>query len=142
VDTARCSSCTVYWWKVLRNLESAKGVLVVPPDQSRMHSLAGDLTRYACEYYGDQLKAVMPALGTHAAMQPEQIARMFGAMPIQLFRAHNSAGATPISTTMRRQTWRGKLNLTASLLSWMVFMLLVHSMYGSPSFLYQIFLGP
>ena len=64
-------------------------VLVVPPDQSRIHSRAGDLTRYAWEYYGDQLHAVLPALGTHAHMRPEQIERMFGAMPQELFRVHN-----------------------------------------------------
>jgi nickel-dependent lactate racemase len=64
-------------------------VLVVPPDQSRAHSRAGDLTRYAWEYYGDQLQAVLPALGTHTAMQPKQITRMFGAMPIDLFRVHS-----------------------------------------------------
>src|ERR1700693_32758 len=64
-------------------------VLIVPPDQSRVHSRAGDLTRYAWEYFGDHLQAVLPALGTHAAMQPEQIARMFGAMPQELFRLHN-----------------------------------------------------
>ncbi|MGB6403318.1 MAG: lactate racemase domain-containing protein [Candidatus Sulfotelmatobacter sp.] len=64
-------------------------VLVVPPDQSRIHSRSGDLTRYAWEYYGDRLQAVLPALGTHAAMQPDQITRMFGAMPQALFRVHN-----------------------------------------------------
>jgi hypothetical protein len=64
-------------------------VLAVPPDQSRLHSRAGELTRYAWEYYGDRMQAVLPALGTHTAMQPEQIARMFGAMPQQLFRVHN-----------------------------------------------------
>jgi nickel-dependent lactate racemase len=61
----------------------------VPPDQSRIHSRSGDLTRYAWEYFGDRLQAVLPALGTHAAMQPDQIARMFGAMPPALFRVHN-----------------------------------------------------
>jgi hypothetical protein len=61
----------------------------VPPDQSRIHSRSGDLTRYAWEYFGDRLQAVLPALGTHAAMQPNQIARMFGAMPPALFRVHN-----------------------------------------------------
>ena len=30
-----------------------------------------------------------PALGTHPAMNSEQIARMFGAMPRALFRVHN-----------------------------------------------------
>jgi nickel-dependent lactate racemase len=73
----------------LSRLGKRSRVLVVPPDQSRVHSRAGDLTRYAWEYYGDQLQAVLPALGTHAAMQPRQITRMFGAMPIDLFRVHN-----------------------------------------------------
>ena len=73
----------------LAKLGQRSRVLVVPPDQSRVHSRAGDLTRYAWEYYGDRLQAVLPALGTHAAMQPEQIARMFGAIPQKLFRVHN-----------------------------------------------------
>jgi len=73
----------------LAKLGKRNRVLVVPPDQSRMHSRAGDLTRYAWEYYGNQLQAVLPALGTHAAMNPEQLARMFGDMPTELFRVHN-----------------------------------------------------
>ena len=73
----------------LAKLGKRNRVLIVPPDQSRVHSRAGDLTRYAWEYYGDQLQAVLPALGTHAAMNPEQLARMFGAMPTELFRVHN-----------------------------------------------------
>lgn len=64
-------------------------VLAVPPDQSRFHSRAGDLTRYAWEHYGDHFKAVVPALGTHTPMQPEAIARMFGAIPQELFHVHN-----------------------------------------------------
>ena len=73
----------------LARLGERKSVLAVPPDQSRIHSRAGDLTRYAWEFYGDRLRAVLPALGTHAPMKPEQIARMFGAMPQELFRVHN-----------------------------------------------------
>jgi nickel-dependent lactate racemase len=73
----------------LAKLERRTRVLVVLPDQSRVHSRAGDLTRYAWQYYGDRLQAVLPALGTHAAMQPEQITRMFGDMPQELFRVHN-----------------------------------------------------
>src|SRR6202162_5890800 len=73
----------------LAKLGKRNRVLVVPPDKSRIHSRSGDLTRYAWEYYGDRLQAVLPALGTHAAMQPDQIARMFGAIPVELFRAHN-----------------------------------------------------
>ena len=73
----------------LAKLGPRNRVLVVPPDQSRIHSRAGDLTRCAWEYYGDRLHAVLPALGTHAPMRPDQISRMFGAMPQALFRVHN-----------------------------------------------------
>jgi nickel-dependent lactate racemase len=64
-------------------------VLVVPPDITRLHSRAGELTRYAWEYYGDRLAAVLPALGTHAAMSAEQLTRMFGNVPQDLFHIHN-----------------------------------------------------
>ncbi len=73
----------------LGKLGARSSVLAVPPDQSREHSRAGELTRYAWEYYGDKLKAVLPALGTHTPMRPEQIAHMFGKMPQELFHAHN-----------------------------------------------------
>jgi nickel-dependent lactate racemase len=73
----------------LAKLGERKRVLVVPPDHSRIHSRAGDLTRYAWEYYGDRLQTILPALGTHAAMGPEQLTRMFGAVPQGLFRVHN-----------------------------------------------------
>jgi nickel-dependent lactate racemase len=72
----------------LAKLGNRNRVLVVPPDHSRVHSRSGDLTRYAWQYYGDRLRAILPALGTHAAMQPEQITRMFGETPQDLFRVH------------------------------------------------------
>src|SRR5579864_5787269 len=98
----------------LAKLGTRSRVLVVPPDKSRIHSRAGDLTRYAWEYFGDQLQAVLPALGTHAAMDPGQIARMFGAMPTELFRVHNwrtdveTLGEVP-ADFIREQS-EGKLN--------------------------------
>ena len=73
----------------LGRLGARNRVLAVPPDQSREHSRAGELTRYAWEHYGDKLKAVLPALGTHTPMRAGQIAHMFGNMPQDLFRAHN-----------------------------------------------------
>jgi nickel-dependent lactate racemase len=73
----------------LAKLGNRNRVLVVPPDYSRVHSRSGDLTRYAWQYYGDRLQMVLPALGTHTAMQSEQIARMFGNTPQKLFRTHN-----------------------------------------------------
>jgi nickel-dependent lactate racemase len=73
----------------LAKLGPRNKVLAVPPDQTRVHSRAGDLTRYAWQYYGDKLKAVLPALGTHVPMNPEQIAHMYGDMPLDLFQVHN-----------------------------------------------------
>jgi nickel-dependent lactate racemase len=73
----------------LSKLGERRRVLVVPPDHSRIHSRAGDLTRFAWEYFGDRLKAVLPALGTHDAMKSSAIARMFGAMPQEIFGVHN-----------------------------------------------------
>jgi nickel-dependent lactate racemase len=73
----------------LAKLGERKRVLAVPPDYSRVHSRAGDLTRYAWEYHGPRLQAVLPALGTHAAMRPDQIEKMFVGVPAELFRAHN-----------------------------------------------------
>jgi len=73
----------------LAKLGDRSRVLAVPPDQTRAHSRAGELTAYAYEYFGDRLKAILPALGTHTAMQPAQIAQMFPGIPVNLFRGHN-----------------------------------------------------
>jgi nickel-dependent lactate racemase len=75
--------------ETLAKLGGRSKVLAVPPDQSREHSRAGELTRYAWEYYGDRLKAVLPAIGTHTPMRPDQIAHMFAGVPQELFHAHN-----------------------------------------------------
>jgi len=75
--------------EALAKLGNRNRVLVVPPDMSRVHSRAGSLTQYAWEHYRDRLKAILPALGTHAAMQPDQIERMFGPVPKELFRVHD-----------------------------------------------------
>jgi nickel-dependent lactate racemase len=73
----------------LAKLGQRNKVLAVPPDQTRAHSRAGDLTRFAWKHYGDRMKAVLPALGTHAPMKPEQIAAMYGDLPLDLFKVHN-----------------------------------------------------
>ena len=73
----------------LAKLGERNRVLAVPPDQSREHSRAGQLTGFAWQYYGDRLKAVLPALGTHSPMRTDQIAQMFPDVPQQLFHVHN-----------------------------------------------------
>ncbi len=64
-------------------------VLALPPDYTRFHSHAGELTRYAWEYYGRVLADVLPAIGTHFPMTEVEIGEMFGAMPRELFRTHD-----------------------------------------------------
>lgn len=66
-----------------------KKVLALPPDFTRFHSYAGALTEMAWEFLGDKLTDIMPALGTHAPMTDDQIDKMFGKIPHQLFRVHN-----------------------------------------------------
>jgi nickel-dependent lactate racemase len=75
--------------EALGKLGERKKVLAVPPDFTRFHSKAGELTEMAWEFYGDALTDVLPALGTHTAMKDEQIATMFGKTPRDLFRVHN-----------------------------------------------------
>jgi len=64
-------------------------VLVIPPDFTRFHSYAGKITEWIWEYYGDKLSDILPALGTHSAMKEEQIQKMFGQVPLHLFRVHD-----------------------------------------------------
>jgi len=73
----------------LDRLGPRRRVLVVPPDFTRFHSQAGLLTRLVYEYYGDRLTDVLPALGTHTPMTPEQIAEMYAGVPPERFRVHN-----------------------------------------------------
>ena len=73
----------------LAKLGPRNRVLAVPPDQSREHSRAGHLTGYIYKHYGDRLKAVLPAIGTHTPMRPDQIVHMFPDVPADLFKVHN-----------------------------------------------------
>ena len=77
------------FFRGLDHLGERKRVLVIPPDFTRFHSKAGELTRFAYEYYGDRLKAVLPALGTHAPMTESEIKKMFGDIPRHLFKVHD-----------------------------------------------------
>ncbi|MBI2420355.1 MAG: DUF2088 domain-containing protein [Ignavibacteriales bacterium] len=63
-------------------------VLAIPPDFTRFHSRAGELTRYAYDYFGERLTDILPALGTHFAMTEKEIDVMFPGVPHDLFRVH------------------------------------------------------
>jgi nickel-dependent lactate racemase len=76
-------------FEALELLGPRKKVVAIPPDITRYYSKAGLLTEQAWEYYGQRLTDILPALGTHAAMSPEEISRMFGSVPGALFRIHD-----------------------------------------------------
>jgi nickel-dependent lactate racemase len=89
-------------------------VLALPPDITRFHSRAGELTRFAWEFYGHALTDVLPAIGTHVPMTPSEIEAMFGDMPPSLFRVHDwregivTLGEVPASFI--REQSEGKLD--------------------------------
>ena len=74
--------------EALDKIGKCKKVLAVPPDITRFHSKAGDLTRFAYDYYGETLTDILPALGTHVPMTPGEMDKMFPGVPHELFREH------------------------------------------------------
>lgn len=73
----------------LEKLGPRNKVLAVPPDYTRYHSRAGELTALAYEYYGERLTDILPALGTHSPMTTRQLDGMFPNVPHSLFRVHD-----------------------------------------------------
>ncbi|MDP4221998.1 MAG: lactate racemase domain-containing protein [Bacteroidota bacterium] len=73
----------------LKTLGQRTNVLVVPPDCTRFHSRAGDITSIIYSYYKEGVKDIMPALGTHSPLTQDQISLMFEDVPKELFRIHD-----------------------------------------------------
>lgn len=75
---------------LLSALGPLKRVLLVPPDFTRLHSGAGQLSSILFEKLkGHAEVEVLPALGTHAPMSSRQIAQMFPGIPEDRFRIHD-----------------------------------------------------
>ena len=106
----------------LEKLGKRERVLVVPPDFTRFHSRAGDLTSLIYEYYRERLTDILPALGTHAPMSEDQLDEMFKGVPKDLFRVHDwrndvvTIGTVPgeyvskITNGALDYTWPAQLN--------------------------------
>ncbi len=109
-------------FEALDKLGKRNKVLVVPPDFTRFHSRAGDLTSLIYKYYGNALKDVLPALGTHTAMKENEISEMFAGVPKELFRVHDwrndviTVGTVPgefvanVTNNMLNYAWPAQLN--------------------------------
>jgi nickel-dependent lactate racemase len=76
-------------YSALVKLGPRKKVLVVPPDFTRFHSRAGDITTLLYNYYKENLKDILPALGTHAPLTDHEIEEMYKGVPKELFRVHD-----------------------------------------------------
>jgi nickel-dependent lactate racemase len=75
--------------EALDALGHRKKVLAIPPDYTRFHSFAGELTSSCYQYYGNRLTDILPALGTHTPMTSGQIEHMFVGVPKNKFRIHD-----------------------------------------------------
>jgi nickel-dependent lactate racemase len=76
-------------FEVFDALGPRRRVIAVPPDYTRFHSRAGQLTCWGHEYFGEHLTDVLPALGTHVEMPSWQKEKMFPGLPGELFRYHD-----------------------------------------------------
>ena len=69
-----------------------KKILVIPPDITRLHSNAGELTRILYELWdaaNGTTFDILPAIGTHAPMTEPQIAEMYGDLPQATYHVHH-----------------------------------------------------
>jgi len=76
-------------YEALEKIGKRKKVLVVPPDFTRFHSKAGELTTLIYNYYKEGLTDILPALGTHSPMSDRELDEMFIGVPKKLFRVHD-----------------------------------------------------
>ncbi|MCK5879494.1 MAG: DUF2088 domain-containing protein, partial [Holophagae bacterium] len=84
--------------------KNLKKILLIPPDFTRFHSMAGMIT----EIYYNKLKDtceidILPALGTHDPMTESECREMFGTVPFKLLIEHDwendvvKIGEVPVS---------------------------------------------
>jgi nickel-dependent lactate racemase len=76
-------------YSALVKIGKRKKVLVIPPDCTRFHSRAGDITTLLYKHFKEDLKDILPALGTHSPMSADEISKMFRDVPAELFRVHD-----------------------------------------------------
>lgn len=66
-----------------------KNILLLPPDGTRKHSGAGQLTRILYNKLKERSAVtIMPATGTHRPMTDDELSDMFGDIPLDIFSAH------------------------------------------------------
>ena len=143
--------------EVYQGIGGVDRVLIVPPDYTRLNSRAGQLTCMSCEYFGEAVVDVLPALGTHTPMSNAQIDHMYPDVPHELFREHKwrsdvvtigevpqdfVAEATegiwnkPWPAQMNRLIWEGGHDLVVS-----IGQVVPHEVMGMANYNKNIFVG-
>lgn len=76
--------------EALQKIKNYSRVLVLPPDITRLHSGAGELTKMLYDMIGkDKTFHIMPAIGTHEVLTDEHIRIMYPGIPRELFMVHD-----------------------------------------------------
>lgn len=76
--------------EAIEGLGDCTRVLIIPPDITRLHSSAGELTKLIFEMMKDKSDIdIMPAIGTHEPLSKQQIELMYEGIPHGLFMVHN-----------------------------------------------------
>ena len=75
--------------EALQKIKNYSKVLVLPPDITRLHSGAGELTKMLYDILGKDKMRIMPAIGTHEALTEEHIRIMYPGVPRELFMVHD-----------------------------------------------------
>ena len=110
----------------LASLGERRKILAIPPDFTRYHSGAGELTEFTWQYFGQRLAGVLPAIGTHRPMTGGEIHTMFGHTPATLFRTHDwrtdLATLGEVPAEFIREQSEGKLDFSwpAQVNKWLV----------------------
>ncbi len=76
-------------FSVLDRIPQKENTLIIPPDFTRHHSRAGEITELTWQKLGSRVKKVIPALGTHTPMSEKEKQKMFGDLPGHLITDHN-----------------------------------------------------
>ncbi|TWU31717.1 lactate racemase domain-containing protein [Novipirellula artificiosorum] len=79
-------------FQCLENAGQLKKVLILPPDHTRLNSMAGPITEMVYEKLtGEGVQVdILPTLGTHNPMTEAQLRMMFGdSIPLDAFKVHD-----------------------------------------------------
>jgi carbohydrate kinase (thermoresistant glucokinase family) len=100
---------------LVEDLRPARRVLLLPPDSTRAHSGAGELTSALYRKLSARAEVkVMPALGTHEPMSAAELGAMFPGIPLERFLVHDfRSGIEPLGevpSSFVRHVSRGKLS--------------------------------